>query len=70
VTAPTKPLDPALRDVSRVLVRPIRPTDKRLLREGYERLGEESRFRRVLTPLRRLDDARLRYLTFKRRDGS
>lgn len=63
MTAPAKPLDLALRDGSRVLVRPIRPTDKRLLREGFDRLSEESRFRRFLTSTRTLDDAMLRYLT-------
>ena len=53
----------ALRDGTRVLVRPIEPADKALLLEGFERLSEESRYRRFLAPMPELNDATLRYLT-------
>jgi GNAT superfamily N-acetyltransferase len=46
-----------------VLVRPIRPEDKRGLLEGVERLGPESRYRRFLSATPTLSKAALRYLT-------
>jgi GNAT superfamily N-acetyltransferase len=51
------------RDGSRVFMRPIEPDDKRALVTGFERLSDESRYRRFLTPTPRLTDAQLRYLT-------
>jgi GNAT superfamily N-acetyltransferase len=52
-----------LRDGSPVEVRPIRPTDKRLLREGFDRLSPESRYRRFLSPMPELSERFLAYLT-------
>lgn len=44
-------------------VRPIAPDDKQALLEGFERLGEQSRYRRFLTPHGTLTPAELTYLT-------
>jgi GNAT superfamily N-acetyltransferase len=52
-----------LRDGSRVTVRPVRATDKRLLAEGFRRLSEESRKRRFLVVQDHLSPAVLRYFT-------
>ena len=52
-----------LRDGSAVLIRPIEPSDADLLRRGLERLGDESRYRRFLSPVSRLSESQLRYLT-------
>ena len=38
----------ALRDGSRVLIRPVQPADKALFAESWEHFGEESRYRRFL----------------------
>jgi GNAT superfamily N-acetyltransferase len=46
-----------------VLVRPIRPEDKRGLREGIEGLAPQSRYRRFFTTTPALGAAQLRYLT-------
>jgi len=53
----------ALRDGTRVLVRPIESDDKVLVLEGFERLSEKSRYRRFLAPMPELSDSMLRYLT-------
>ena len=37
-----------LRDGSRVLIRPVRPDDKELFLRGWQRFGEESRYRRFM----------------------
>jgi len=52
-----------LRDGARVTVRPIRPQDAVALRAGFERLSEESRYRRFLSPMQDLSGSMLRYLT-------
>jgi GNAT superfamily N-acetyltransferase len=52
-----------LRDGSRVTVRPICPQDAGPLRAGFERLSEESRYRRFLSPIQELSGSMLRYLT-------
>src|SRR5947207_5929492 len=52
-----------LRDGSPVVVRPILPEDRDRLVEGFARLSDESRYRRFGTPVRRLTDEQLRYLT-------
>jgi RimJ/RimL family protein N-acetyltransferase len=52
-----------LRDGSVVLVRPIEPSDSDRLRRGFERLSDESRYRRFLSPMARLSESQLRYLT-------
>jgi RimJ/RimL family protein N-acetyltransferase len=52
-----------LLDGTRILVRPIRPDDKPLLREGFDRLSAESRLRRFMAPITDLDAEQLHYLT-------
>jgi RimJ/RimL family protein N-acetyltransferase len=52
-----------LPDGAEVLIRPIRPDDKRLLEEGLGRLSDESVQRRFLSPKRSFTGAELRYLT-------
>jgi GNAT superfamily N-acetyltransferase len=52
-----------LDDGTRVLIRPIRAGDKRLLQEGIQRLSPQSRYLRFLHYLERLTAAELRYLT-------
>jgi GNAT superfamily N-acetyltransferase len=52
-----------VRDGSRVHVRPLTASDKDLLRRGFERLSDESRYRRFLTPMPQLRPAMVRYLT-------
>jgi GNAT superfamily N-acetyltransferase len=53
----------ALRDGTRILVRPILPADKDRLREGFVRLSVRSRYRRFLTSLEHLSDQQVRHLT-------
>ena len=53
----------ALRDGSRVVVRPVRADDRERLRAGFERLGPESRYQRFLAPMAALSEADLTYLT-------
>ena len=52
-----------LSDGTRVLIRPIRAGDKRMLARGLELLSEESRRRRFLGAKPRLTQGELRYLT-------
>ena len=52
-----------LRDGSSVTVRPIRREDAAALRAGFERLSQESRYRRFLSPMPELGKPMLRYLT-------
>lgn len=52
-----------LRDRSRAIVRPIRPADKAALSDAFERLSDESRYRRFLSPLPELRPMDLVYLT-------
>ena len=53
----------SLRDGSRVFVRPVEPSDRALLEQGFERLGPESRYRRFFSPVKRLSEQQLDYLT-------
>ncbi|MGH9022764.1 MAG: GNAT family N-acetyltransferase, partial [Acidimicrobiia bacterium] len=46
-----------------VVLRPVVPEDKKLLEEGFERLSPESRYRRFFSPVPRLSEALLSYLT-------
>lgn len=46
-----------------VLIRPIRPTDKLLLTDGFERLSPQARFQRFFAPVMRLNESDLAYLT-------
>lgn len=43
-------------------IRPISPEDREQFVEGFERLGQRSRYRRFLSPHERLSPAELRYL--------
>jgi RimJ/RimL family protein N-acetyltransferase len=52
-----------LRDGSWVQVRQIRAEDREALRRGFERLSPESRYRRFLTPMEKLSESQLTYLT-------
>lgn len=52
-----------LRDGSQVLLRPIAADDKDRLARGFERLSEDSRYRRFFTALPRLSPNQLAYLT-------
>jgi GNAT superfamily N-acetyltransferase len=45
------------------LIRPIEPDDKQAMREAFEQLSDESRYRRFLAPHGRLTAAELRYFT-------
>jgi hypothetical protein len=58
-----KPPQVMLRDETTVLVRPVEPGDKDLIRAGFDRLSDESRYRRFLTPTSELGQPMLRYLT-------
>jgi GNAT superfamily N-acetyltransferase len=52
-----------LRDGSRVVIRPLEGADRRALSAAFERLGEESRYRRFLCATPRLTESQLSYLT-------
>ena len=52
-----------LADGARLTIRPVQPGDKPLLAAAFDRLGDESRYRRFFTPLRELDADQLAYLT-------
>jgi RimJ/RimL family protein N-acetyltransferase len=58
-----QPVPVALRDGSRVLIRPVQPADAALLADGFTRLSIRSRWMRFLTAKRQLSAAELRYLT-------
>ena len=51
-----------LRDGARVMLRPIAPQDKPLLAASFERLSDESRYRRFFTVKNELSAAELDYL--------
>ena len=48
---------------SDVLIRPVAPSDRGAFRAGFGRLSETSRYRRFLTPMDRLTNGQLDYLT-------
>lgn len=52
-----------LRDGSAAFVRPVAPEDKAALAEAFERLSDESRYRRFLTAKPYLTNAELAYFT-------
>jgi hypothetical protein len=58
-----KPSRRELRDGSIIELREIRPEDKAALVAGFDRLSPESRYRRFFTPLERLTETDLAYLT-------
>jgi len=53
----------ALREGSRVLIRPVHSTDAALVADGFARLSPRSRQLRFLTAKKQLSGAELRYLT-------
>jgi len=63
VTADHEISEETLRDGSTLFLREVRPDDKGAIAEGFERLSPESRYRRFFTPMNRLSDADLKYLT-------
>jgi GNAT superfamily N-acetyltransferase len=56
-------VETTLRDGTPVLVRAIQPDDKERLQRGFQRLSEESRYRRFMAPLADLSPEQLTYLT-------
>jgi GNAT superfamily N-acetyltransferase len=52
-----------LSDGQRVCLRLMRPSDKQMLLEGFERLSPDSRYARFMAPKSKLSEAELRYLT-------
>ena len=52
-----------MKSEDRVSIRPIEPADKGLIVAAFAELGSDSRYRRFFTPLERLDDRWLAYLT-------
>jgi protein lysine acetyltransferase len=50
------------RDGTRIRIRPLVPEDREILRQGYDELSEESRYRRFMG-LKKLSEADLDYLT-------
>jgi L-amino acid N-acyltransferase YncA len=52
-----------LRDGTPIVIRPVAPEDREALRESFERLSPESRYRRFLAPMAHLTESQLTYLT-------
>jgi GNAT superfamily N-acetyltransferase len=52
-----------LNDGQRVHLRTVRPSDKEMMRRGFERLSPGSRYARFMTPKTSLSDRELSYLT-------
>jgi len=52
-----------LGDGTAVAIRPVRPSDGDLLAAGFDRLSARSRYRRFLSPVPRLSDSMLAFLT-------
>ena len=61
MASPSRRKTITLRDGARVTLRPIAPEDKPLLAAIFERLSEESRYRRFFTPKNELSPAELDY---------
>ena len=62
MSAPSRRWTITLRDGARVTLHPIAPQDKPLLAASFERLSEESRYRRFFTVKKELSAAELDYL--------
>jgi GNAT superfamily N-acetyltransferase len=52
-----------LSDGQRVLLRTLRPSDKQLFLDAFERLSPDSRYARFMAPKAKLSEEELRYLT-------
>ncbi|MDH3846024.1 MAG: hypothetical protein OES69_18945, partial [Myxococcales bacterium] len=48
-----------LSDGQRVQIRPIQPSDKKMLLEGFEQLSPQSRYARFMTPKKSLSESEL-----------
>lgn len=59
----TDRVETRLRDGTSVVIRPIGPGDRNLIRQGFHHLSEESRLRRFLVPISTLTDQELDRLT-------
>lgn len=59
----TSPRSVRLKDGTEIVIRQIAPEDKRVLKEAFERLSEQSRFRRFLSPKNQLTETELVFLT-------
>jgi GNAT superfamily N-acetyltransferase len=57
------PAGTRLRDGATIVIRPIEPEDKDAIVSGFEKLSPESRYRRFFSPLDRLSNRDLAYLT-------
>ena len=60
---PAETLMTTLRDGSPVLIHPVTPDDKPILREAFTRLSPETRYRRFMHPVKELSEKELDYLT-------
>lgn len=52
-----------LKDGTNVLIRTVDPCDKQCISEGFDRLSARSRHMRFFSPINKLSDAQLTYLT-------
>jgi RimJ/RimL family protein N-acetyltransferase len=52
-----------LRDGAELIVRPVRPEDRELFVAGFERMSDESRYRRFLSYKKKLSDRELDFFT-------
>src|SRR3954468_7726796 len=52
-----------LRDGSAVIVRPVRPEDRDLFIAGFERMSQESRYRRFMSHKKKLSEQELDFFT-------
>src|SRR3954468_12352123 len=53
----------SLRDGSTVIVRPVRPEDRDLFAAGFERMSQESRYRRFMSHKKKLSERELDFFT-------
>ena len=60
---PALPFTATLEDGTRVLIRYLEPSDREELRKGFLRLSTLSRWLRFASPIRRLSEGQLKYLT-------
>lgn len=60
---PEEGVEVELSDGSWAYLRQIHPSDRDTLRRGFEALSPDSRYRRFLTPMERLSESQLTYLT-------
>lgn len=57
------PVEIQLKDGTPLIIRPIRPDDKEVILEGFQKLSDKSKFYRFLSPPGRLSEKQLKYLT-------